>query len=232
VINLNIEAFINYLTNKGFDDKQINQLVKIQESGYDLIEFYDDNDIVKPIEENYIKNTDGINELRKLRNILVENRFNNNQFSEILKGHSCNIKYEKYSDLKYNADQMLEIRMGLKINIDIEKYSKESYSWEQMEQIRLGLCDRVDVTKYNDIKYNCEQMEVLKEILLYNKKYPKKSIDISLFQNEKITSDEMNFFFELLKINIPSFKNEIYDELNKYNSINFNDNDINEDYER
>jgi hypothetical protein len=219
---MNTEKFVIYLEGKGFNNKQINQLVKIKEAGYNLS--------TKIIERNYITPEIDIENLRKLKNILVNDRFDNVQFSEIVEGYIANVNYEIYANLKFNAYQMEEIKFGLMCGFNILQYCDENYDWPKMNEIRNGLEEKIDVTKYNDIKYNDMQMERLKNMLIYNKENPEKEIDISLFQNENIRYEKMYKLFNMLISNNENDKIEAYRQLNEYNkedTINLSD-----DYEK
>jgi hypothetical protein len=219
---MNINELVNYLTEKGFDNKQIDQIVKIQESGYNLIEY---------IKNEQIKFTDDINKLRQLKNILMQDKYNNSQLHIIIIGYGENINYEMYSNLRYDWRQMEEVRLGLFGNIDILKYCNEAYDWAQMHEIRNGLENEIDITQYSDLKYNDYQMEVLKDILIYNKRNKGKEIDISLFQNEKIPENKMNNLFWMLRSNNQNSIIDAYKQLNEYNEKEIVNNK-NNDYEK
>jgi hypothetical protein len=187
---MNIDEFISYLIKKRFNDKQINQLLKIQEAGYNLVEYIDkDSGIsVKIIESEYIVPTDDIEKLRQLKFILLKDRYDTSQLTEIIDGYCKNLDYEKYSHIKYNGFQMCEIKDGLE--------------------------EKVDITKYNDIKYSDYQMCVLREILIYNKNNSDKGVDISLFQNETLSPLRMRGLFKKLASDNQDVKFEAYNELN------------------
>jgi hypothetical protein len=222
-----INEFINYLINKGFDEKQISQLVKIQEAGYNLTKCEDNEtrNTIKIIEDKYIKPTDNIDKLRQLKDILIKDKYDNNQLTEILVGYCDNINYNIYSNIKFNSFQMYKIRYGLENGIDITKYCNETYNWMQMSEIIKGVELNIDVKQYLDIKYNCDQMEMLRIILVHNKINQDNQIDIKLFQNEKIPSNKIEELFEMLILNNQELKIEAYKQLEKYNkkeNININ----------
>jgi hypothetical protein len=254
-----INKLIDYLIEDGFEDKQINQLVKIQEAEYDLIEDYGKKygNEINIISDGYINVTDSVDKLRELKNILINNKFNNEQLTEILEGYKTNLNYEMYSDLKFDYLQMREIRLGLEFGIDvtlyydikynnaqmyqikcgleegidITSYCDEKYSYKQMLQIRSGLEANIDINVYNDLKYNTGQMIVLKKILIHNKHYPDRKVDIELFQNEKLSSYDMACLFNMLNSNNQDTKIEAYRQLNVCKKEN-NKNKINTHGER
>jgi hypothetical protein len=222
---MNTEEFINYLTEKEFNDKQINQLIKIREIGYDLIKYVDEdsNMSVEIIKEGYIKPTDNIEKLRNLKNRLLKNKYSNSQLTEILDGYKENIDYKIYTDIKYDGVQMMQIKNGLKNNINILNYCNEYYDGRQMFAIRYGLENNVDINKYNNLKYNGSQMDLFNDILIYNKENPDKEINILLFENEKIPSYEMHGLFIKLQSDDQDEKIEVYRKINEYNKeININ----------
>jgi hypothetical protein len=247
---MNIESFINYLIEKGFEDRQINQLIKIQEAGYNLVNYIDNdnNEEIKIIESEYIKITDDMDKLRELKNILINNKFTNSQLSEIIDGYKNNINYKAYAkkeyngyqmfefkrcleegldvsicyENKYNFDQIQQVRFGLEEGVNILNYCDNTFKYGQMSEVRNGLFAGIDVTKYNNIKYNNEQMHMLKNILIYNKENPKSEIDVSLFQNEKIGYEKMNEFFYNLKYGDHNTKIKTYKRLNEYNELKNN----------
>jgi hypothetical protein len=268
---MNEKEFIEYLEENGFEEKQINQLLKIQEAGYNLITYYDEDidEEIEILEYEFITPSCNLDKLRQLKDILINYKYSDSQLTQIVVGYSNNIDYTRYSDkiyngmqmsqireglekninilnycdftfnndqmeeirigllrgvnvtkynnTKYNSNQMSQIRSGLEKKIDITRYCNELYDCEQMLQIKNGLLNCIDITKYNDLKYEYEQMHVLKNILIYNRENPSNEIDISLFENERILSYDMEMLFNKIKSNVQEFKIEAYKELNKYN---------------
>jgi hypothetical protein len=240
---MNIDDFVNYLIDKGFNNKQINQLIKIKEAGYNLIEYkYVESNDIETVEIDYIKPTDEVEKLRKLKYVIRKTKFKHSQLIEILNGYKENINYEIYAYSKYNSSQMFkigyyltnninileycdesyneyqmdEVGNGLKNNLDVTIYTNLKYDNWQMYEIKEGLKYNIDITQYNDIKYDDGQMGVLKEILIYNKNNPNKEIGIELFQNEKINWDTMDKLFNILKSNNQNKKIKAYKQLNDY----------------
>jgi hypothetical protein len=244
---LNTEELVNYLTEKDFNDKQINQLVKIQEAGYDLIEYIDidGGSTIRIIEDKYITPDDDIEKLRRLKDILINDKYDNSQLTEIIDGFYKNLNYDVYATKIYNGRQMYSIRLGLEDEINVTKYCDDKYNSSQLERVVSGLkdninildyCDytfdgfqmyeildglinKIDVTQYNNIKYDDNQMEILKDILIFNKEKPRSAIDISLFQNENISPDEMDNLFNMLISQDSNEKIEAYKILNQYKEV-------------
>jgi hypothetical protein len=209
---MKIEEFINYLIKEGFNEKQINQLVKIQEAGYDLLEGYYDEYYcnVNIIKEKYVETNDNIEKLRELKDVLLKNKFSKGQLIEIMEGYKLNIEYSIYSDIKFNWSQMLEIKEGLIDNVNILKYCDESYENTQMEQIKIGLKDEVDVTKYCNKKYNEDQMRQIRLWLEHK-------IDITLFCNDAYTEDQMNEIGSGIEMCV---------DVRQYNDVKYNNNQM------
>jgi hypothetical protein len=208
VNKVNIDEFIKYLEEKGFNEKQINQLVKIQESGYDFMKYYSclygiDIEI---IEDKCIKPEDDIKKLRELKNILINNNFNNEQLTVVVEGYKDNIDYELYAKIEYNNNQMLEIKNGLNSKIDIKKYADIKYDEDQMYQIRLGLLNNVDITNYCNYNYNANKMVEIR-LGLENK------LDVMNYNNTEYSWRQM----QQIRLGL-----EYKLDVTKYNDIKYN----------
>jgi hypothetical protein len=194
---------VKYLENNKFDSRQINQIFKIYECGYDILKYFSSRYQIhiNAIEEGYIKPTDDIEKLRKLKDVLLINEFNNDQLTEVLKGYEKDVNYSIYCNVGYTDMQMEIIRYGLEAGLNVNLYNDSSYDWTQML--------------------------VLLKILKHNNDDPDRDIDIRQFQNKIISGDEMyTIFNDLLSCNqkriIDAYRKlHKYDRSNRDSSVDF-----------
>lgn len=120
---------------QGFDEDQLEQIIKAREKHLDDFDKYLD----------------------------VEIRGEN--LREIRKGLEEGLDVSLYADHEFNWQQMREIRRGLEKNVDVSEYAKPLYQPRQMHEIRKGLESGVDVSKYSSMINSARDMKEIRQRL-------------------------------------------------------------------
>lgn len=199
---------IEELKESGFSIQQINQLLKINERGYDISylspELLDQNVLRSFLTHinNYTNNQKQLVKygIEKKYNILYYNNSNLNekQMEMIIMGIEDGLDVSYYADAKYNLAQMREIHNLLQYNlingtkIDIKKIAKVRYNYNQMHEITLGLIENIDTSIYENPDYSCEQMQLIR-LGLENK------LDVKQYANPNNSIEDMNKIMHQLK---------------------------------
>lgn len=117
---------------QGFDEDQLEQIIKAREEHLDDFDKYLD----------------------------VEIRGEN--LREIRKGLEEGLDVSLYADHEFNWQQMREIRRGLEKNVDVSEYAKPLYQPRQMHEIMKGLEAGVDVSKYSSMINSARDMKEIR----------------------------------------------------------------------
>lgn len=198
------EEFFTELYKKQFNDKQINQLIRIYTEGADA---------------SYFGNSIDVDELRKINQILKDK----NEISEIYKDALKNkVDFIKFLHKEYDVER-LRILLALEVDgINTDLILSPEFSDEQFNFLRKGLIKKLDISWFADEtipaekmkialkssekeipmphyikRFSDKQLEVLYDALLYCKEV--EAINVNFLDNPNFTSRQMQIILNGLK---------------------------------
>lgn len=211
------EEFFTELYKKNFNDKQINQLIRIYTEGFDA---------------SYLGKEVDVDDLRKISQILKDKNELSEAYEFGLKNKVDFVKF-LYKEYTYNRLKTLLILESDSINTDL--ISSPLFSDEQFDCLRKGLENEYDVSWFADEKISVEkmkialkccakeidlshyikrftdkQLEVLYDAFLYCKEH--ESINIKFLDNPNFTHRQMQIILNGLKgkVDVSKFASEKY----------------------
>lgn len=191
---------IKKLEKDNFSIQQINQLLKIEQRGFDIT-YLDYTLLTTDRLRIFLKDIDKFSQKQKQLikygidknyNILIyaNSFFSEQQMEMIIIGLDKNLDVTYYANPKFNLVQMREIYQLLEYNkiknknIDVSKIAKVRYSAGQMHQIKDGLIKNLDTSIYENPSFDPEQMCLIKLGL-------QKGLNVSIFANPEMSIEEM-----------------------------------------
>lgn len=166
------------LVKKGYDESDINQLLKAREEGYNIY-----NMDIK-------LSTDQIREFRKFLKENIEVGMDHMQLREILLGWKKGLDVFQYCDKKYSGAEMSILRKAIENNKDINLIKKYGLDKESMLEVTRAIgfgCTEEDLKKYN-----------ITQLKLFND-YQKRKIDLRNLLDKGFNKEQIDYILQFEK---------------------------------
>lgn len=215
------EELFNKIYIKGYDDRQINQLLMLYSLGYDLsyIEVTTSSDKLREL-RNYFKNGDekiiklferAISEKRDIMKFLPVS-LNDDRIGKILTLDGYEIDTNALMQPELSNEQFDLLAKLLNRETDISWYSDASVSYEKMKISADAEKKGINLSKYIE-KFDDKQYKIIFEAYEYSKE--KKPINISFLEDAKLSHQQMEIILLGLKngVNVSKYASPKYSPL-------------------